>query len=609
MTDAIERSSEEIDFEALRRRYAAERAARLRPDGSAQYQELAGRFGSFDRDPNADPDFRRQPVVEEVDVLVIGGGFGGLLTSGRLREQGVDNIRVVEKGADFGGTWYWNRYPGAACDVESYIYLPMLEETGYVPGEKYARAPEILAHCRKLAQRYDLYPRALFQTVVTDLQWDEERARWIAATSRDDRIAARFVISACGFIQKPRLPGIAGIEDFRGHAFHTSRWDYRYTGGDEKGGLTGLADKRVGIIGTGATAIQVVPHLAQSAEHLYVFQRTPASVDVRANRPTDPDWARSLRPGWQRERMTNFTAIMAGSYWEVDMVDDGWTDIAKHMLPAPGQPPETIDPAALQRSEMLKMARARQRVESIVKDKATAEALKPYYHYLCKRPCFHDEYLDAFNRDNVTLVDTKGAGVERITAQGVVVRGREYPVDCLIYATGFDFLMQYTKLTGFEIRGRQGQRLSDRWADGTRTFFGLHTRGFPNLFMLSVVQASATYNYLHVADEQARHLAHVVRRCLDDGIRTLDVNEADEKAWVEEIVAGEAMWRAFQKNCVPSAYNYDGHVTKSLRHNLFHPAGPLAYFDRLAKWREQGSFYGLERTYEAEVAARCSAVP
>ena len=357
MTDASEQSSEEIDFEALRRRYAAERAARLRPDGSAQYQELAGRFSSFDRDPHADPDFTRQPVVEEVDVLVIGGGFGGLLTSGRLREQGVDNIRVVEKGADFGGTWYWNRYPGAACDVESYIYLPMLEETGYIPGEKYARAPEILAHCRKLAQRYDLYPRALFQTVVTDLQWDEERARWIAATSRDDRIAARFVISACGFIQKPRLPGIPGIENFRGHAFHTSRWDYQYTGGDEQGGLTGLADKRVGIIGTGATAIQVVPHLAQSAEHLYVFQRTPASVDVRANRPTDPDWARSLRPGWQRERMINFTAIMAGSYWEVDLVDDGWTDIAKHMLPAPGQPRETIDPAALQRSEMLKMAR------------------------------------------------------------------------------------------------------------------------------------------------------------------------------------------------------------------------------------------------------------
>jgi cyclohexanone monooxygenase len=598
MTAASERSGDEIDIEALRRRYAAERAVRLRPDGSAQYQELAGEFDQFDRDPNADHDFTRQPVIEDVDVLIIGGGFGGLLSGGRLRERGVDSIRVVEKGADFGGTWYWNRYPGASCDVESYIYMPFLEETGYIPGEKYARGPEILAHCRKLAERYDLYPRALFQTVVTDLRWDEQRARWIAATSRDDRIAARFVISACGFIQKPRLPGISGIESFGGHAFHTSRWDYEYTGGDASGGMTGLADKRVGIIGTGATAIQAVPHLAQSAQHLYVFQRTPASVDVRANRPTDLDWARSLRPGWQRERMANFTAIMAGGYWEVDLVDDGWTDIAKHMLPAPGQPPETIDPAALQRSEMLKMARARQRIDSIVKDKATAEALKPYYHYLCKRPCFHDEYLEAFNRDNVTLVDTKGLGVERITPQGVVVLGREYPVDCLIYATGFDFLMEYTKLTGFEIRGRRGQRLSERWADGTRTFFGLHTRGFPNLFMLSVVQASATYNYLHVTDEQANHLAHVVRRCLDDRVRSVDVNEADENAWVEEILAGMPRWREFQSRCVPSAYNYDGHVTKSVQYNLFHPAGPLAYIDRLAKWREEGSFQGLERTYE-----------
>jgi cyclohexanone monooxygenase len=598
MDEAIERSNDEIDIEALHRRYAAERAARLRPDGSAQYQELAGKFNQFDRDPNADPDFTRPSVVEDVDVLIIGGGFGGLLAAGRLRERGVKRIRMVEKGADFGGTWYWNRYPGAACDVESYIYLPMLEETGYIPGEKYARGSEIFAYCKRLAERYELYPLALLQTLVTDLRWDEERARWIAATNRNDQIAARFVISACGFIQKPRLPGIPGIETFRGRTFHTSRWDYEYTGGDESGGLTGLADKRVGIIGTGATAIQVVPHLAQSAKQLYVFQRTPASVDVRANRPTDPNWARSLRPGWQRERMMNFTSIMSGSYWDVDLVDDGWTDIAKHIMPAPGQPPESIDFAALQRSEMSKMARARQRVDSIVKDKTTAEALKPYYHYLCKRPCFHDEYLDAFNRDNVTLVDTQGKGVERITPQGLVVRGKEYPLDCLIYATGFDFMMEYTKLTGFEIRGRRGQPLSERWAEGTRSFFGMHTRGFPNFLMLTASQASATYNFLHVTDEQAKHLAHLVRRCLDDRVRTLDVNEADENAWVEEILAGLPRWRAFQNNCVPSAYNYDGHVTKSVQHNLFHPAGPLVYIERLAKWREEGGFKGLERTYE-----------
>ncbi len=277
---------------------------------------MAGKFSQFDQDPNADPDFERLPVAEEIDVLIIGGGFGGLLSGGRLREQGVDNIRMVEKGADFGGTWYWNRYPGAACDVESYIYMPMLEEMGYIPGEKYARAPEILAHCRKLAERYDLYPRALFQTIVTDLQWDEERARWIAATNRDDRIAARFVICACGFIQTPRLPGIPGIESFGGHAFHTSRWDYRYTGGDERGGMTGLADKRVGIIGNRRDRHSGGSPLGAIRQASLCIPAHAGSVDVRANRPTDPEWAR-LKHGWQRERMANFTAIMAGGYWKL----------------------------------------------------------------------------------------------------------------------------------------------------------------------------------------------------------------------------------------------------------------------------------------------------
>jgi cyclohexanone monooxygenase len=588
----------DLDLVALHKKYAEERAKRLRDDANSQYQELNGKFADFDRDPFADPSFTRDPIESDVDVLIIGGGFGGLLAGGRLREQAIKDLCIIEKGGDFGGTWYWNRYPGAACDVESYIYLPMLEEVGYVPQEKYSKSPEIYAHCKMLAERFDLYRAALFQTVVTDLSWDEARARWIASTDRADRIAAKFVISACGFIAKPKMPGIPGIESFEGHAFHTSRWDYGYTGGDEKGGMTGLADKRVGIIGTGATAIQAVPHLAESAGRLFVFQRTPSSVDIRANQPTDEDWAKTLKPGWQRERILNFTTIMSGGFQPQDMVDDGWTDIIRNIMPDPTVPFDQVDWAEVQRREMAKMERTRQRVAAIVKDPATAEALKPYYHYLCKRPCFHDEYLDAFNTETVTLVDTKGKGVERITAKGVVVAGEEYELDCLIYATGFDFMQEYTRSTGFEIHGRGGQSLSDYWSDGAKTLFGFHSRGFPNLFMISAIQASATYNYLHVVDEQARHLAQLVRQLQSDKVRTIEPTEADQAAWIEEIVAGIPMARAFQERCTPSVYNYEGKVTASVQHNAFHPAGPLVYINRLKEWREEGSFKGFERTFE-----------
>jgi cation diffusion facilitator CzcD-associated flavoprotein CzcO len=591
----------EVDVEALSKKYAEERAKRLRDDGVGQYHELNGRYANFDRDPNADPNFTRDPIAKDVDVLVIGGGFAGLLSGGRLREHGVKDICIIEKGADFGGTWYWNRYPGAACDVESYIYFPMLEETGYVPKEKYSKGPEIYEHCQRLAKRYDLYPAALFQTVVTGLDWDEARARWVASTDRGDKVAARFVISCCGFIQKPRLPGIPGIETYEGHTFHTCRWDYAYTGGDESGNMNGLADKVVGIIGTGATSIQAVPHLGESAKQLYVFQRTPASVDIRANKPTDFDWAEALKPGWQRERILNFTTIMSGAYQAKDMVDDGWTDIIRHIMPDPLTAQDQVDWAAVQKRGMGKMERTRQRVASIVKDPTTAEALKPYYYYLCKRPCFHDEYLDTFNRPNVELVDTMGKGVERITPKGVVVGGKEYKLDCLIFATGFDFMQEYTKLTGFEIHGRGGLAMSQYWAAGAKTLFGHQSRGFPNLFMLSVVQATATYNYLHVADEQARHLSHVVSSCLAEQVRTIEPAEEDQAAWIAEIEAGLPITSAFQAGCPPSAYNYDGKVTASVHRNGFHPHGPLVYMDRMAKWREERQFKGFERTFLKDV--------
>jgi cyclohexanone monooxygenase len=173
-------------------------------------------------------------------------------------------VRIIEKGGNFGGTWYWNRYPGAACDIESYVYLPLLEETGFIPLEKYSKGQEILEYSKAIARHFALYRDALFQTEVTDLSWDDEAQRWIVSTERGDKIRARFVAMANGPLHRPKLPGISGIETFKGHSFHTSRWDYDYTGGDPSGGLTRLADKRVGLIGTGATAVQCVPPSARS---------------------------------------------------------------------------------------------------------------------------------------------------------------------------------------------------------------------------------------------------------------------------------------------------------------------------------------------------------
>lgn len=587
-----------IDVAALERRYAEERAKRQRGDGLEQYAALIGRFARFAQDPHADPQLTRAALVEDTDVLIVGGGLAGLLAGARLREHGIERLRIVEQGADFGGTWYWNRYPGAACDVEALIYLPMLEELGYLPAERYPKAAEIHAHCRKLATRFALYPAALFQTQVRRLQWDERRNRWIVSTDRGDAIAARFVISCTGLLSNPKLPRIPGIEDFAGHAFHTSRWDYRYTGGDQNGRLTGLADKVVGIIGTGSTGIQVIPHLGASAQRLFVFQRTPSSVDVRANGPTDPALAKTLKPGWQRERRDNFTALVGGEYVPVDLVRDSWTDIIRNVAPRLQDGTPVADPAAVKLAEMKKMERVRRRVDAIVKDPVTAEALKPYFHYFCKRPCFHDEYLDTYNRPNVTLVDTHGKGVERITARGAVVAGREYPLDCLIFATGFDFLTDYCRESGFEVIGPDGRTLSKHWEAGTRTFHGFMTRGFPNLFMVSIAQAGAAVNYVHTADEQTKTIAHIVVNGMRRDVATIQPTQAAESAWVAEIAAGGQARRAFLETCTPGYYNYEGRRDRYAALSDFYAPGPMAYIRLLDEWRTKPDLPGLELTPE-----------
>jgi len=587
----------DFDPDVLAARYRRERDKRLRSDGNEQYVEIAGDFAHYLDDPYVEPGFTRAPLTDEIDVVVIGGGFGGLLTGARLREAGIEGVRLIEKGGDFGGTWYWNRYPGAACDVESYIYLPLLEEIGYMPVEKYSRAPEILKHCRAIGEHFDLYREACFQTEVTALRWDEKSARWIVETNRGDAMRARFVIMANGPLHRPKLPGIPGVESFKGHSFHTTRWDYEYTGGDPDGNLTGLADKRVGVIGTGATAVQCVPHLGAGAKELYVFQRTPSSIDIRANTPTDPRWVESLEPGWQQRRMDNFNTLVSGGFEKEDLVGDGWTDIIRNILLIARMNPEGAAGKSpvemMQLADFRKMEQIRARVDTVVANEATAAALKPWYNQFCKRPCFHDDYLATFNRPNVTLVDTDGKGVDRITGNAVVVGDRHYEIDCLIYATGFEVGTGYTRRSGYEVYGRDGLSLSDKWKDGVATYHGIFSHGFPNLFIITQAQSGFSVNFPHMIGEQARHIAYVIAEAGKRQATRVETTPESEAAWVQTIVDNAIVRQRFLEECTPGYYNNEGNPSAIAARNGPYGLGSIAFIRLLKEWREVGELAGL----------------
>ena len=587
-----------FDPEALREKYRRERDKRLRADGNEQYVEVKGRFAHFLDDPYATPGFTRAPLADEVEVAVIGGGFGGLLAGARLRQAGVESIRMIDPASDFGGTWYWNRYPGIACDIESYTYLPLLEELEYMPKQKYSDGREILDHSQAIARKFELYRDALFQTRVENLRWDEAAARWIVSTNRGDRIRARYVCLATGPLNRPKLPGIPGIEEYEGHSIHASRWDYDYTGGDSSGGLVGLRGKRVGIIGTGATAVQCVPHVGEWAEHLYVFQRTPSSIDLKLNPKTDPEWAKAQKPGWHQQRMDNFNNLVSGVPQEVDLVHDGWTDLIGKLLVGIQQgrskdfSPEGMA-RAVELADFEKMEEIRARVDATVKDPKTAEALKPYYRQFCKRPCFHNEYLETFNRPNVTLVDTRGGGVERITAKGVVVDGKEYPVDCLIYASGFEVGTDYCRRAGLEIHGRGGESLSESWAKGIHSLHGMHVRGFPNCFIMSNAQAGFTASYPHMLNEQAKHLAYIVRKGIDAGARSIEVSPEAEQAWVQQCLSKARQMGDFLESCTPGYYNNEGKPGERSAQDGFYGGGSPEFIRILEEWRKRETLPGL----------------
>ena len=594
-------SNRELGFDpdALREKYRLERDRRVRVDGNDQYIEVKGDFANYIDDPYVAKPVAREPLTDLVDVLIVGGGFGGLLSAARLADAGVVDVRIIEKGGDFGGTWYWNRYPGAQCDIEAYIYLPLLEEVGYMPSQKYVYAPEILQHASAIGQKYGLYDKACFQTEVTDLTWNEADRTWLATTNRGDSMRAKFVVMSNGPLNRPKLPGITGIDEFQGHTFHTSRWDYDYTGGDSTGGLRKLADKRVGIIGTGATAVQCVPHVGEWAKSLHVFQRTPSSIDVRGNKPTDPDWAKGLEAGWQKHRMENFNALVSGGIAPEDLVNDGWTDIIRNLLilvQEDSQQELTLDAmmAKMEVADFQKMNQIRARADALVNDEATAQALKPWYRQFCKRPCFHDDYLATFNRPNVTLVDTQGQGVDRVTPTGIVANGEAIELDCIIFATGFEVGTEYTRRSGYDLQGREDLRLSAKWASGVRTLHGLQTRGFPNCFFLGNTQTGFTVNFPHMLEEQSQHVAHIIRHTTAHNYGAVEVTPAGEQAWVDTIIAKATMAMQFFEDCTPGYYNNEGRPGERSGQNANYGGGPVEFFQLLADWRAKGDFDGLE---------------
>jgi cation diffusion facilitator CzcD-associated flavoprotein CzcO len=600
-----------LNRDELIAKYRAERDKRLRPDGNEQYVAPSGRFAHFLLDPYVEP-IDRDPVCDEVTVALIGGGFAGLVTGAKLRQAGVTDLRIIEGGGDVGGAWYWNRYPGAMCDTAAMIYLPLLEETGHRPSQKYVFAPEIFEHAQRIATTFDLYDNALFSTQVTGLTWDDGLARWIISTDRGDEIRAKFVAMGTGPLHRPKLPGIPGIENFNGHCFHTSRWDYGYTGGSPAtAALTKLSDKRVGIIGTGATAVQCIPHLARDAEELFVFQRTPSSVDVRNNHVIDPEWFANLEPGWQRAWLMNFATLQTGGFAEEDLVQDGWTDISQRIrdrvVAALGEPGAEFTPAMVQRayedSDDEKMSEIRARIDEIVNDPKTAEALKPWYRQLCKRPCFHDEYLQAFNEPGAHLIDTNGLGVERIDETGVWVAGVHYDLDCLIFASGFEVGTDLARRASYETVGRNGQTLTEHWAEGMSTLHGIHVNGFPNLFILGITHgANLISNITHNLVEAGATIAAIVEHALasiEEGASTtpvtVEVTPEAEQEWVALLESSSGSFLG-NPDCTPGYYNNEGRpIGRRERLNASgYPLGPVAYFEYIDRWRSSGLFAGLQ---------------
>lgn len=600
----------DVDVPSLKERYRQERQRRLRSDGQRQYATPVEHPEAVDYSDPHQPRVPRDSVKDTVDVVILGGGWAGILAGYHLRQAGVTDFKIVEQAGDFGGVWYWNRYPGLSCDNDSYCYLPLLEQMQFFPSRKFADGIEIREYSQRVAKAFGLYQGALFHTCVTAMRWNEPSSRWIVETDRGDELQARFVIMALGPINTPKVPKVPGLQQFEGKTFHTARWDYDYTGGNQREPvLDKLGDKRVAIVGTGASAIQAVPYLAKYAQQLYVLQRTASTVDERHNSPTDKAWLATLKPGWQRERQMNFhrAAIDGLTPGERDTICDIWTEINRNLsaeFDAAGWP-QSLEEFMAKRELMdfRVMERLRRRVEAVVKDKDTAEILKPWYRHMCKRPASSDEFYPAFNRPNVKLLDVSATqGVESITPRGFIHESTEYEIDCLIFASGFEVTSDLRRRWGIaEISGRDGRCFYDNWAHEFRTLHGVMTHGFPNHFSIGFFQGGFNASTTETFNNQGRHVAWIISQVLDQGATTMEPSQEAQEDYVQHVRDVAIDTSAFIRECTPGYFNNDGEEVAdeggTLRPRSYtgetYGLGYYAFEKLLEDWRSNGGLPGL----------------
>jgi len=604
-------SAEQVDIPALKEKYRQERDKRMKKEGQYQYVKPVDDFAdAYEADPYT-PATHRDPLSEDIDVAVLGGGWSGILAGMHLRRVGISSFRNIDHAGDFGGVWYWNRYPGLQCDNDAYCYLPRLEETGFMPSKKFTDGHEIREYAQALARKHNLYENALFHTMVDSMRWDEKSKRWRITTRQGDNIRARFVIMANGLLNIPKLPGVPGIHDFKGHMFHTARWDYDYTGGAEKNPvLDKLADKRVALVGTGATAIQLVPFLGKYAKEFYLLQRTPSCVDSRRNSETDPEWVKTLQPGWQTKRRANFHRGANERFlpYEEDLIRDIWTEVNRNLsaeLEEQGWPELTQEEFAA-RFEVMDfrvMERLRRRVDEIVEDSKTAELLKPWYRYQCKRPTSNDEYYQTFNRPNVHLIDvSETQGVERLTEKGFVAGGVEYEVDCIMFASGYEVTSDLDRRWGFSVfEGRNGLSMYDNWKGGYKTLHGMMTHGFPNLFTTGYYQGGLNSTLTLNFEEQVEHMAYIISEVMARGAAAAEVSLEAQDAWIKHMRDVEVDRTEWIAACTPSYFNNEGKpdVDENGNERYRFYLGELyglgwdAFIQVLEAWREHGKLEGL----------------